>query len=700
MSSRNAGVGIRGAWCVVCVSFALLLILVGASAGNALQTFRVGGEPTSPLWRAWTDTDPGVLEGEVELVSEAALDLMEPVDGALRPIWLDPSVNLMSRLYARWEQAGGGGRLVPIHYEFSLWAAGFIPSIEELARAADGDPTTWMRGVGMPYPYPGADLIVWEPVDLHGLYRINRFRVLVGEQELSLPDTLEGYEVGLGVALQDTSMPGRGRGTFPISHVVAKDSVMIRSPGRQYYELDVTFPSEVARYVTLEMDDRIRRIAEYEVYGEDLVPEASYTSSILYVGSQGANWGDLRVSADAIGPESGCVVHVRTRSGTDSTPVVYQRYLSRGDTTRGIPSRVTAYSAVTGEPLTREEYEALSREEKVEEENLPYDVEHWSPWSRPIAFEEAMGEASGEGGVRIPSPGPRSYIQFRIDIWPKPKGAFRFNFIELDFGSPVARRVVGEIAPAEAALEKTQRFTYAVAPRAIRGDDTGFNAVRIAVPDREVQVDSVLVDGVPVDDFEEDLFEERGHWWLQVRLLAHRIDQDDEVLEVIFRSRVFQVWTSFDAEVFDSQREEVPQPVVPGDVILDSESNGVIVRTALGRSLIDGVSVTPVITPNEDGMNDVAQLSYILFRVTREVSIEGGDVRPTSVPISVRIYDLTGHLVRTVYKGDDEVGVYGQVWDGRDDAGHLVEVGTYIYRIAVDADAGLESKMGTIAVVY
>ena len=682
------------------VWLSLLLTSVGASAGYARQTFKVGGERTSPLWRAWMDTDPGVLEGEVELVGEAVLDRMEPVDGALRPIWLDPSANLMSRLYERWEQAGGGGSLVPIHYRFATWAGGLMPPMEELVRAVDGDPTTWMRGVGKGYWWIETDPIVWEPMDLHGLYRINRVRVLVGAQELPLPDTLKAYSVGLGVALKDTSMKGRGRGEFPISHIVAEDSVMIRPPGRPYHELDVTFPSEAARYVTLVMDGRIRRIAEYEVYGEELVPEASYTSNILYVGSQGANWGDLRVSADAIGPESGCVVHVRTRSGTDPTPVVYQRYLSRGDTTRGIPPRVTAYSAVTSELLTREQYEALPSEERVEEENLPRDAEHWSPWSRPVAFEEAMLDASGGGGVRIVSPGPRPYIQFKIDIWPRPKGAFRFNFVELDFGRPVARRVDGEIAPGEAVLEKVQQFTYGVVPRAIRGDDTGFDAVRIAVPDREVRVDSVLVDGVPVDDFEEDLFEERGRLWLQVRLLSDRIDQDDEVLEVIFRSRVFQVWTSFDAEVFDSGRGEVPQPVESGDVLLDFESNDVIVRTALGKSLIDGVNVTPVITPNEDGINDVAQISYILFRVTREVSGEGGETRATSVPVSIKVYDLTGRLVRTVYEGDGEVGVYGQTWDGRDDAGHLVEVGTYIYRIAVDADAGPESRTGTIAVVY
>jgi flagellar hook assembly protein FlgD len=84
----------------------------------------------------------------------------------------------------------------------------------------------------------------------------------------------------------------------------------------------------------------------------------------------------------------------------------------------------------------------------------------------------------------------------------------------------------------------------------------------------------------------------------------------------------------------------------------------------------------------------VASITYTLLRVT------------APVPVSVRIYDLSGALVRQVYAGHDSVGEHARRWDGTDTTNHLVAPGIYLYRIRVDLQVETETASGAISVVY
>jgi flagellar hook assembly protein FlgD len=53
---------------------------------------------------------------------------------------------------------------------------------------------------------------------------------------------------------------------------------------------------------------------------------------------------------------------------------------------------------------------------------------------------------------------------------------------------------------------------------------------------------------------------------------------------------------------------------------------------------------------------------------------------PTAGRVSVRIYDVTGRLVRTVFDRTVMSGQYTHVWDGRDGNGHAVSPGVYLVR--------------------
>ena len=54
---------------------------------------------------------------------------------------------------------------------------------------------------------------------------------------------------------------------------------------------------------------------------------------------------------------------------------------------------------------------------------------------------------------------------------------------------------------------------------------------------------------------------------------------------------------------------------------------------------------------------------------------------PRNSPVSVRVYDTVGQLVRTLMEGEQEAGYYLLSWDGRDEAGAPVASGTYLYRL-------------------
>lgn len=56
-------------------------------------------------------------------------------------------------------------------------------------------------------------------------------------------------------------------------------------------------------------------------------------------------------------------------------------------------------------------------------------------------------------------------------------------------------------------------------------------------------------------------------------------------------------------------------------------------------------------------------------------------------PASLRVYDVRGHLVRTLVDGDADAGTTSVTWDGRDDSGRAVASGVYVYRLRTGSTA-------------
>lgn len=64
-------------------------------------------------------------------------------------------------------------------------------------------------------------------------------------------------------------------------------------------------------------------------------------------------------------------------------------------------------------------------------------------------------------------------------------------------------------------------------------------------------------------------------------------------------------------------------------------------------------------------------------------------------PVSLRIYDAAGRLVRTLAAGPTTAGAHGVAWDGRNDAGLDVAAGVYSYRL----EAGAQTSNGRLVLV-
>ena len=50
-------------------------------------------------------------------------------------------------------------------------------------------------------------------------------------------------------------------------------------------------------------------------------------------------------------------------------------------------------------------------------------------------------------------------------------------------------------------------------------------------------------------------------------------------------------------------------------------------------------------------------------------------------PVTLRVYDVAGRLVRTLVDGVRDAGAYREVWEGRNNRGSCAASGVYFYRL-------------------
>ena len=95
-------------------------------------------------------------------------------------------------------------------------------------------------------------------------------------------------------------------------------------------------------------------------------------------------------------------------------------------------------------------------------------------------------------------------------------------------------------------------------------------------------------------------------------------------MRVVFSTRLFEFASTFEGEVFTSNSDALPQPILPGDASEAIATNSLRVLSAEGGSVDfvrDLQRSTGVLTPNGDGVNDGLTLRCALFRLPGPVPV-------------------------------------------------------------------------------
>lgn len=675
---------------IAAVFLPCLVSVFTARSASGLEVYVIGGE-THP-WKemVWDEADPGAA--------------IEVIDFEALPGWIvltktDTTENIALRTYKR------GGKVTVPNVSLSSDEKATLKGI------VSGDPTEAFDRKTTP-GRKMYNLGVMVDLDLGARFGVNRVRFFprMSEQYPFQDDFMRAYDVYLNDGTEETAIEGRPIFKI-IEHNEKNDQAVV----------DLEVPLQYVRYIRIKSLTAMGwEIDEIEVFGAGFVPEATYESQVFDFGDV-ATLGRIWWSEQKIGDPTKSQIIVRTRSGGDDTPLVYYRKVG-GQEEVEVSEREyrrleleeqgeIRYYTKEGKEVSKRDYEALPPEEKgnikyyriggevpfdkkgnlltkasydalssTDRGSILVDREHgWSGWSAPYDY-EAVRE---KGGVPILSPAPRRYFQFRVDLKSNDLGAAAsVDSLAFEISKPpVAHEIVAEIAPREVVPGEVVPFTYALRSD-IRGEDTGFDRFEIATPTKVDTIQSVWIDGQEVDfdriDSEED------HFTVGFPRIA-----SDEVLTVIFRGTVLRYGTLFAGKAFDSQTGELKQSVVGGDATPEIATNDISVRIALGGSLIGPLGASPnPFTPNGDGINDEVSIYYSLFRLTRKM------------PLSLKIYDLSGTVVRELLSEGKESSLCTVSWDGKDDDGHLVPPGVYVVRVGVDTDSGVESKVRTVSVVY
>ena len=293
----------------------------------------------------------------------------------------------------------------------------------------------------------------------------------------------------------------------------------------------------------------------------------------------------------------------------------------------------------------------------------------WGAWSN-------VYQNSGEV---FQSESPRRYVQLEMILGTDdPQVGPQVNSLSIEYEQALVQDARGQVWPREALVNERTRFAYTVWPRS-DGGDSGFDQVRLVVPKASaVDYAGVEVGGAQIQP--ESVASVGDSLWID---LGQSVSGDS--VRVVFETQLLNNATVVSVDLGLSERPGLWQSVEPAI----RRSNVVMLPDLIGREkLIGQVELaSAVITPNGDGIHDVLDVRFIVYKASRVAPV-------------LQIYDLAGRRI-AVRIGAEEAGRWQMRWDGREDAsGRTVAPGSYVYRISLGTDAGDDKRTGTIAVAY
>lgn len=597
--------------------------------------------------------------------------------------------------------------------------------------------------------------------DLGAIFGINRFKFFPrnADPDFLAPDFqfqddfMKGYEI----FVNDGQPESRREGSL-IWETVAFDGQNLEAV------VEAKIPTRFVRFLRLKsLTSADFEIAEFQVFSEGFVPQAVFISNIFDFGER-VLLGNLRWVQEQVGDPSRSRVRIRTRSGDDPLPVEFTRIgkqssgrlEQRGNTIFDIPIDAPWKKASTVEDnqlkdlienvldneaedgrsallifnqlpleqraqitLDEASYNRLGDNEKS---IIREDLTDWSPWSSPYSVEGIVTQDQLQeqgGGTPIVSPGSRRYFQIMIEFFNEDfDAATGLGGIGWDIFRPVfADSLIAEILPRSAVLGESTRFTYGVLAKTT-AENTGFDRFEISTPLRTESIGRIAIRRADGNTEEADFsglslatlpVEQNGFSVVDIRddgfvIAFARIEGQGALLTVEFDSTVLRLGTRFGGRALNADNQTLGQVVLAGNAAdLSREGLEDPDRRAVGsldlKNLFVGVPITDellvnvvadpaVFTPNGDGINDAVAITYDITNIARLTRIE------------VKVFDLAGRLVRTLYTGLDLSGRFIRPWDGRDDRQNTVPPGNYVFAVSLSAGTGEEKQVGVVGVAY
>jgi len=396
------------------------------------------------------------------------------------------------------------------------------------------------------------------------------------------------------------------------------------------------------------------RLREVQLYGEGHHPEVELVSGLIPL--QGAK-NLVSIEWDADTPP-GTSLQIQTRTGNEVADEY--RYYDSG-----------------GVEVSAGKYDALGFFKKGRIDTLQVAGSDWSNWSVPYA----------RAGDPLASPSPREFLIIRARLVTEdPMSAAVLRSLRVNFNPPVAQQLLGELdAGVFEQLGTPQEVKLFIKPT-FEPQDLGFDEVLVqAPPDMSLEFGSLRLGSL--SQWENDQAEELANvevvetradsLWLRLDRLVRRGGQTD-LVEVKFTTALFSTGVVLQAAMGNSSLENSWQQVDAGDVTDLAQSQGLqILASVSDNKVLGDVEIRPpVVTPNGDGINDAMTFDFTVRRLS--------GVRP----VDVLIYDLSGHLVKTLSVQQPIVaGTYSIDWAADNEQGQVVPPGIYILRIDVDTDS-------------
>ena len=386
---------------------------------------------------------------------------------------------------------------------------------------------------------------------------------------------------------------------------------------------------------------------ELQVFGEGHPQRAVLPSPLIDLGGD-KQVHAIRWQADA---PAGTRMEVRSRTGND------------------LQMDIT-YHDKNGRVVTERKYDKLIPSFKGRIDTALSPGADWSPWSKLYL----------RSGEPFASPSPRQYAELEVAlISERPDAGVALDWLEIEFGDPVAQEVVGEIFPVEVQPGERTEFAYYIRPQQVAGRGFDHLEVETSAP---IEFVAVLVEGEVVEATDEPT--DRG---LAITLAAPV--KSRQLVELRFAGTVFVDATRFDAFIAQGSTDALlRQRVEAGDAYAEVASSTNAVRLPVGARLLANVAIgPPTLTPNGDGVNDALRVEFDLVNVL------------AARWIGLRIFDLAGRLV-WVREEEGQAGGRAWVWDGRGSWGAQVAPGLYVVELRVEGDGENYSRRRVVAVMY